>query len=192
MEEKKPIRIEELKQYFDQQGIDEKKLFNGRPSQKAKGQLDAIFSNFTYACLRENVTRVEFTWHDRRPFQTNMPEPFEYSKFRSAEDLLEFINGFNEACSRALRKADMSFEVLRGQGREEQERYAVLQKSSESEVNRLNSIRRVRELNLADLNRDTLKVFYDYNKAVEELGRRAQDRLDQKDKDKNNGIDLER
>lgn len=183
MEKKQHITEQDLRSYFKEKNVEEKSFFSGRATKKNRELFDEMFMHYTGVRLVDDGTRVEFTWNNGQTFQTDMPEQFTASKFRTLDEYVAHINEFIDHHNKALENANRAREAMREFTEEEHHMYATLQKDADDEIQRLNTIRKQRELNLADLTADSLAIFHTYGKALSRISDLANERMKRNNKE---------
>lgn len=183
MKKRDHINAEEVRKYLKKYDIEEASLFNGRASKKNRKVFDELMFEYTSVRVFDEGKRVEFIWDNGRPFQMDMPEGFNFSRFNNVDDFVEHVNEFIDHHNGAVEKARFAIEAMREFTEEEYHVYNALQKDVDAEIKRLNTIRKQRELNLADLNTDSLAIFHTYEKSLSRLGDLARERMKRDNKE---------
>lgn len=187
MKKKRHINADEIRNYLNDKQIPEQTIFGGRASKKRKEILNEIFLKYTDVKLLDDGKRVEFTWDNSgQTFQTDLPEKLDYSQFRSVDDFVSYANNFIDLHNSSLEKANSAREAMKEFTKHEHRTYATLQRDADAEIDRLNTIRKQRELNLADMSAESLTIFSTYGKALTRLSDLAKERMKQQSRENDN------
>lgn len=177
MKKKQNVSINQVRKHLEAKGIDEQEFFTSKTEEEKKA-LSEVFYAFTGLNITPEGAISEHEGKEGK-ILIQKHESFDSERFyqvQNMEQFVELINVVIDVQNEADKKKDLALEILGDLSEEDRTIQNIITARALGHLENINAIRKERELNIADINRESLEAFSDFNTMIKALSRKAEER----------------